>query len=52
MTYFLELPDGTVTRCPSAAVARRYAELYIILVTGRAPVGSPLFPVERAGGDG
>jgi hypothetical protein len=35
MTYLLELPDGTITQCESAAQARRYAELYVVLMTGR-----------------
>ena len=41
MIFLLKLPDGTITRCASAAQARRYAELYVVLVTGARLVKTP-----------
>lgn len=38
MRYFLELPDGRCIEVDSRERAQRYAELLIILLTGRPPI--------------
>jgi hypothetical protein len=42
MRYFLELPDGRCIEVDTPERARRYAELFIILSSGKPPVPFPL----------